>query len=57
MNDVWYCDPQKNEKCKKSGCYLYGGPCHLTTHKENAIVLRGEPMKGPDIEGEKDGTV
>lgn len=57
MNDVWYCDPQKNEKCKKNGCYLYGGPCHLTTHKENAIVLRGEPMKGPDIEVVKNGNI
>lgn len=45
---VWYCDPQKHHKCRKSACYLFGGPCHLTIHEENAIVLDGKKMEGPE---------
>lgn len=50
---VWYCDPQKNEACKKSGCYLFGGPCHLTLSVKNAIILNGRPMEGPRWHGDK----
>lgn len=28
---VYYCDAQKNTQCKKTGCYINGGPCMLTT--------------------------
>lgn len=48
---VWYCDPQKAKACNKAGCYVFGGPCHLTFDVQDAIVLDGEPMKGPIIHG------
>lgn len=32
--DLYECDPQKNDECSKSGCYLNGGPCHLTTQEK-----------------------
>lgn len=50
---VWYCDPQKNESCKKTGCFLFGGPCHLTTSVRNAIFLNGKPMEGPRWHADK----
>lgn len=28
------CDPEKNTTCRKSACYINGGPCRITTHKE-----------------------
>ena len=32
---LYECDPSKNKQCKKGDhCYLNGGPCHLTRHKE-----------------------
>ena len=32
---LYECDPKKNTQCPKSrNCYLNGGPCHLTSHKE-----------------------
>lgn len=31
---LYKCDPAKNTSCKKSGCYVNGGPCKLTRHKE-----------------------
>lgn len=48
---VYYCDPQKDESCNKRGCYVFGGPCHLTFYAQYAIVLDGEPMKGPKVYG------
>lgn len=30
----YYCDPKKNTKCGKTECYIYGGECYSTTHKE-----------------------
>ena len=33
---LYICDPGKNEKCTKEGCYLNGGPCVCTTLLENA---------------------
>lgn len=44
---IWYCDPQKNDACRKTACYLYGGPCHLTTDPSNAMILYGKPLVGP----------
>lgn len=31
---VFFCDPDKNEACKKTICYINGGDCMLTQHKE-----------------------
>lgn len=31
---VYYCDAQKNTQCKKTACYINGGPCMLTTHSQ-----------------------
>lgn len=30
------CDPEKNRDCRKTGCYINGGECRLTTKKEYA---------------------
>lgn len=48
---VYYCDPQKAEACKKGGCFVFGGPCHLTFSPAHAIILDGEPMRGPTVYG------
>lgn len=32
---VYYeCDPEKNKDCKKTACYINGGPCHHTKRPE-----------------------
>lgn len=31
---IYYCDPIKNKECSHSGCFLSGGSCYLTKHKE-----------------------
>ena len=30
------CDPNKNTKCKKTTCYIYGGNCELTSNSNYA---------------------
>lgn len=30
------CDPEKNVNCRKTNCYLHGGPCTSTAHLEFA---------------------
>lgn len=30
---LYYCDPIKNKDCRKTGCYINGGPCNATTNK------------------------
>lgn len=38
----WYlCDPGRNIVCRKVSCFLYGGPCELTSRAECA-------QTGPD---------
>lgn len=35
MHDgLFPCDPDKNTKCKKSGCYRNGGDCYMTQFEE-----------------------
>ena len=34
---LFVCDPTKNPNCSKSGCYLNGGRCELTTYPERAL--------------------
>lgn len=33
VKPIYECDPNNNKKCSKTGCYWYGGPCHLTGNK------------------------
>ncbi len=33
---LFVCDPEKNTECTKESCYINGGECHHTTHKEYA---------------------
>jgi len=33
---IYMCDPEKNTKCKKTGCYINGGGCRRTRHPEFA---------------------
>lgn len=39
--ELYRCDPDKNERCAKTGCYIYGGPCVQTTHAEYAMNDEG----------------
>ena len=35
MSDNTYeCDPEKNTNCTKEGCFINGGPCHMTVYEE-----------------------
>lgn len=43
---LWPCDPNLNVKCRKSGCYVNGGPCKHTTNPVFAIPgTEGVPAK------------
>ena len=33
---LYFCDPQKRPQCRGTVCYLHGGCCELTQHKEFA---------------------
>ena len=37
---VYACDPAKNDECRKTSCFLYGGPCHGTFDPEHARMKR-----------------
>lgn len=43
----WFvCDPGQNMECEKRNCFLYGGPCELTSNAECAVKdENGEPIK------------
>ncbi len=45
--EVWLCDPRKNADCKKTGCYINGGPCRCTTHEKYALTAFGEKFRAP----------
>ena len=34
QDDLYPCDPDKNDRCTKSGCYRNGGDCYLTKFEE-----------------------
>lgn len=36
-NKIYICDPSNNHNCKKSSCYLNGGPCHHTHEAKCAV--------------------
>ena len=31
---LYECDPELNTECRKTGCYIIGGPCFCTQHPE-----------------------
>lgn len=33
----WPCDPEKNKACTKESCYINGGECRETYHREYAL--------------------
>ena len=41
-DDLYLCDPEKNTKCRKNECYIYGGKCHLTSQKAFRLIERNE---------------
>ena len=36
---VYVCDPNKNTNCEKTGCFINGGDCFLTTEKRYSIEV------------------
>lgn len=36
MKVLYNCDPAKNIDCRKNECFINGGQCHKTTHREFA---------------------
>lgn len=38
LPQLYLCDVNKNEQCTKTGCYINGGDCRHTTHKEFEIT-------------------
>lgn len=38
--ELFYCDPKKNKSCSKTGCFINGGECVLTS---NAEYKQNEP--------------
>lgn len=34
QDDLYPCDPDKNDRCTKTGCYRNGGDCYLTKFEE-----------------------
>ena len=42
MKEILFeCNPQLNRECTKSGCYIHGGPCYLTTRRDFAVDKDG----------------
>lgn len=35
---LFECNPEKNTKCTKTGCFINGGPCHATENIEYAQI-------------------
>ena len=49
---IYVCDPAKNVKCGKEGCWdIYNGPCRCTSRKKFAKTdEKGKPMIASDAE-------
>ena len=49
---IYVCDPLKNTKCGKEGCWdIYRGPCRCTSRKKLAKVdENGKPVIASDAE-------
>ena len=46
--ELYWCDPNKHKECSKSGCYINGGECYRTTHKEYALEEKSNPKVTPE---------
>lgn len=47
---MYVCDPNKNEKCRKTNCFIMGGECHCTFDKRFAMTgENGEPVRYVDM--------
>lgn len=44
--NIYICDPERNEKCKKSSCWLLGGCCRNTIDEKSArLDADGQPIR------------
>lgn len=34
---IYFCDPEKNTECSKTGCVINGGPCRRTANVNYAV--------------------
>lgn len=51
--ELYVCDPNKNKDCKKTACFIYGGPCRLTKQPEFAFVAKnGQPIRDEQVRQE-----
>lgn len=49
VSAMYVCDPSKNEKCRKTNCFIMGGECHCTLDKHFARTNKsGEPVRYAD---------
>lgn len=49
VNLLYKCDPEKNKKCAKTGCYIHGGPCSSTLNAKLAMTdENGKPIVNYD---------
>ena len=42
MEKIYYCNPSKNNTCKKTACYKAGGECQLTSKEEYKMDINYE---------------
>lgn len=49
---LFLCDPDKNVECRKTACYINGGRCECTHHKEFAKDEEETPCQEKTAEGE-----
>lgn len=53
---LYICDPTRNTKCKKTACYINGGPCDRTTNpKYSRIGSMPVTMKHYEVKEDKNG--
>ena len=42
---LYHCNPALAADCKKTNCFLFGGPCSMTPRKEWACVTFGDLIR------------
>ncbi len=42
---LYLCDPSKALNCKKTMCFIKGGPCDATINPEEAVIVCGHLVK------------
>lgn len=46
----YICDYERNQKCRKTACIKYGGPCMATLDKKYAkLDENGHPIEADDV--------